>query len=349
MRSFQNAIRSPGVNIFTENPNELKSRLFSLPSLWEFAALSFNVFALGVFIYLGTTKYAGYFDYEVYLQAGRGNFSTGRGFYYAYWILPFLRVLSVLPFRVGLFLWGILNILGTFIGARIFGDQASLVLFSYQALSILFGGQITGIIIGGVGVLWIGLKLEIWLLAAVGLLVASTKYHIGGLFSLLLLLFVDKPLEKKLRVILLTGLFVIISLIKYPGWPIAILQRIQNTPPNSLTNISLWHWLGPVVLLLWIPPLLTPLSKLHRLIALMSALCLAIPYFQQYDLIMLFVLPLGWLTWLGVLGYGKYFFPIEWLQFLVIIPMITYFSIFFPWVSKYIRKAYKSAVNILAK
>jgi hypothetical protein len=326
------------IDIFPESPDQLRARLFSKLTLGEFAALSFNVLMLGIFIFLGTNSYNGFADYQVYLNAGIGQYITSvdfdRGYYYAYWILPLFSALNWVPYWLGIFIWGVINISGFWIGSRIFGNKSSIVLMTYQTLFALFMGQIIGVIIWGVALLWFGLKTEKWFLAAIGLIIASTKYHVGGIIALALIILIDLPLKRKLQVMLYSGFLFILSLIIYPNWPMEILGRIRSLPLGGITDISLWRWLGPAVLLFWIPPLIIKFSKMDRLIMITSTLCFAIPYFQAYDLILLWIFPVGWIALLGNLAYSSFFVPIVWQKLLVIIPIAIYLRIFIRWTNR---------------
>jgi hypothetical protein len=120
----------------------------------------------------------------------------------------------------------------------------------------------------------------------------------------------------------------LLSLVLYPNWPLELLANLQNAPPDTKGNIPLWRQFGAYALLLWLPPLFLPMKKDHRLAALAAALGLAMPYFQQTDLLALFVLPVGWLTvLLGNLGY--LFLWYEWGTFAVfwVIPAFVYLQI----------------------
>lgn len=319
-----NFIPSPPVDIFNESPNQLISRVLAPISLWEFGSLCFTLLMSGAFIYLGTTEYDGFRDYSVYINAGRGNYVTWTGYYYAYWALPLFKLISYLPPRVGLLSWSVLNVLGIFLGARVFGNNRALVLLSYQTLSVLFSGQYTGIMIGGLGILWIGLKLNKWFLASLGFLVASTKYHTGGFVSLFLLTLCDEPTVKKFRVGFSTAVFALISLMVYPRWPIDVVHRLQSIPPDNHTVISLWRWIGPFVLVLWVSPLVFSMRKIEKLYLLISSLCVATPYFQQQGLLILLIFPIGWITWLSFLGYTQVLLPMEWLRANAVIPVGVY-------------------------
>jgi hypothetical protein len=71
-------------------------------------------------------------------------------------------------------------------------------------------------------------------------------------------------------------------------------------------------------------------------------MALGLPYFQQTDLLALYVLPIGWLpVLLGNLGY--LFFSIYWdaLQMLFIVPMVVYLSLIIPEAYKAFRSRWR--------
>lgn len=201
-------------------------------------------------------------------------------------------------------IWDMFNIAGIWFAARVFGGRGGLALISYQMLYTLFVGQIAGIVVGCLALLWWGLANRRWHWAGVALVIATAKYQLGGLGGLFLLMLAAPAWREKWRVLIIPALVAIGSLIVYPMWIVEEFHRIQTIPPNDWGSITLWRWIGAWGLLLFIPPLLTPLSKEKRLISLLTTSALALPYFQHTDLLFLFTMPIGWFTLLGSAGYG---------------------------------------------
>lgn len=315
--------------VICENAEQIRSRLFARLSRPEFFSLALTVCIAVGFIYLqqtgtfssGTTNY----DLYNYLATAKGNFSE---YYYGYWLAPVFLLMAKLPATVIMILWDILNILGIFFAVRVFGGKAIFALPTYQVLYILFHGQITGIIIGGLALFWLGLVTRRFHLAGVGLLIAATKFQLGACFTGLLWLYSSIPLRNKWKVFLIPAAGFLISLILYPGWILQLYQTIRTNPPYDPASISLWRYIGAMALLLLLPPLLVPLPREKRLLALLAALPLSVPYFQQADLSGLFVLPLGWLPILGNIGFLAFFCGEKALQALAVIPLGIYFTIF---------------------
>ncbi len=308
--------------------DEISRRLRARITPWELFALILALSLLGVFVSM--IAGLGFLpnDFYDYMQTASGDFS---GYYYAYWILPVFSLLAKLPPLLAYAIWGTVNILSVFFASRVFGGRTPLVLLSFQMLYVAFIGQIVGVIAGGLALLWWGLSRRRWALAGLGLTIASTKFHLGILIGLVLLLIADISWRQRVRVLIVPAIVFALSLLIYPSWPIEVISTLGTTPANDWGSISLWRWIGPLALMLWVPPLLLPLSRPQRLATLIATMALALPYFQQTDLLALFILPIGWVyVLLGNLGY--LFFIIYWegLQILAVVPLLIYASIIIP-------------------
>jgi hypothetical protein len=310
----------------TSNPDVIDQRLTARLTRWELFAITMNLAMVGVFVWLHTQGQIAY-DYHDYINAVHGDFSH---YYYGYWFLPVFSLLAKLPVPMGYILWCIANILCLFFAARAFGGITPAVLLSYQMFYSLYYGQINCILIGGLTLLWWGMAHRRWYLAGLGLLIACTKFQIGMTLGVFLLLLADNSFRDRLRVLIVPSIIITLSLFIYPLWPLKTLATLQSSPLNTLGNLTLWRWIGPAALLLWLPPLLLPLPRQKRLVALAATTALAIPYFQQADLLGLFILPIGWLVLLGNLGYLFYAFQWQILQALVVIPLLVYAAIIIP-------------------
>lgn len=308
--------------------DEISRRLRARITPWEWFALILALSLLGVFVWTFANLEILPNDFYVYMQAASGNFS---GYYYAYWLLPVFGLLAKLPPLLAFAIWGIVNILSVFFASRVFGGRTPLVVLSFQMLYVAFIGQIVGVIAGGLALLWLGMSRRRWALAGLGLTIACTKFHLGILVGLVLLLIADISWRERVLVLIVPTIVFALSLVIYPLWPVEVISTIRTTPANDWGSISLWRWIGPFALILWVPPLLLPLSRPQRLVALIASMALALPYFQQTDLLALFILPIGWAyVLLGNLGY--LFFIIYWegLQILAVVPLLIYASIIFP-------------------
>ena len=302
----------------------IDQRLRRRLTLAELFALTLAISLVGVFIWLqSVAPYEPYFDFRNYLKTAQGDFSF---YYYGYWLVPMFSLLAKLPTNLSYLLWCLVNILSVFFAARIFGGSAPLALLSYQLLYGLFQGQIVGIIVGGLALCWWGLTHRNWALAGAGIILASAKYQLGMTGSLFLVLMAQISWRDRLWVMIVPIVTVLISLLVYPGWPLQALQTLHDNPPWDAGSISLWRWLGPGALLVLLPPLWAAMPRENRFMALVAATGLALPYFQQTDLLFLLVLPIGWLAVLGNLGFlfGRYGWVA--LQLLALLPLAVYIS-----------------------
>jgi hypothetical protein len=308
--------------------DEVSRRLRARITPWELFALVLALSLLGTFVWIQASLNILPNDFYDYIQTASGDF---RGYYYAYWMLPVFALLAKLPPLTAYAIWGTVNILCVFFAARVFAGRAPLALLSFQMLYVAFIGQIVGVILAGLALLWWGTGRRRWTLAGLGLVIACTKFQLGIVIGLILLLMAEISWRDRLRVIVVPVIVLVLSLVIYPMWPVEVLSTIRTTPANDWGSISLWRWIGPYALLFWIPPLLLPLSRPQRLVGLIATMALALPYFQQTDLLALFVMPIGWaFILLGNLGY--LFFSIYWggLQLLVVVPMLVYVSVIIP-------------------
>lgn len=313
-------------------------RLWQRVSLVELFALALCFGMVGIFAWYQSQGKAFSYDFETYLLAGNGDLEVH---YYAFWILPVFRILAALPLALSFVLWNLLNVLGVFFASRILGGEKRwvLALLTYQMFYVLYYGNIVGILIGGLALLWWGLTHNRWHVAGLGLIVALTKYQLGISFGFIYLLVTEISLRNRLKVLVVPLITLLLSLLIYPFWPLESLHIILTNPPNSLGNISLWQWIGPFALALWLPPLFLPISAHQRLVALAATATITLPYFQQTDLLALFVLPLGWLPLAGNLGFYL-FAKYNWQGFavLALIPLFVYLRIIGPHMFSWLRK-----------
>ncbi|MCC6803844.1 MAG: hypothetical protein IT319_13255, partial [Anaerolineae bacterium] len=301
----------------------IEARLWHKPGLVEAFAVVFPLGLTLLFIYLNSNSGMPFApDFDVYIQAARGNFA---GFYYTYWSLPIFQVLALLPgAHTAYLLWCILNVLGVWFAVRVFGGSAPLVLLSYQMLFVCFYGQITGITVAGLALLWWSLERKRWLLAGIGALLALIKWQMGIPLCAALRLLSNTAWHIRLRTLLLVLVIVALSLILYPNWILIVIERIVTEPPIPFGNIASWQFFGPLALLFWLPPLFLPMSRGRRVAALCAANALATPYFQQTGLLTLFMLPLGWFPLLGNLPYLYFWFRNNEMEFVVAVPLLAY-------------------------
>lgn len=315
---------NPHTWVLPTDPGTMDQRILRRVSLSEFFGLLFSLAFIGIFTWLIHIK-AGYpADFEYYL-VGRSS----SLFYYGYWILPFLGLLKLLPFSIAYIGWCIINLISVLFSVRVFGGKPLLVLLSYQLLSIFYYGQISGVLAGSLALLWWGITHRKWYIAGIGLLLASTKYQVGGTLGLLLLWYGIEHWRDFLKILIIPVLVSGLTLLVYPGWPLEVYSRISEFPYIHL-GITFWNFIGAWSLLFWLPALILPMTKPQRFLALFSLSAFAVPYFSQIDLVTLFSFPIGLLP---LFGWISGFFPI-WgmtpIYFVAAVPFICYLFVVFP-------------------
>ena len=237
-------------------------------------------------------------DYRTYIAAVTDRTSPDfTNYLYGYWLLPVFQLLSLLPLPVGYLVMACGNIAGIWWAVRVFRGNLFIALLSYQMLSVLWYGNIVGIIVGALALMQWSMRRQKWALAGIGWAIAAAKMQLGLPLGLAIWL-IEGRHPRPLLILLLA---VAASLALYPGWPLDTIGTVDTA--NTSGNISLWQWVGPLALLLWLR-LPRTLSEITATLALTS------PYFQQGDLLMLLVLPIGWVGLLGNVGF--LFAILEW-------------------------------------
>ena len=314
--------------MLTLDPIELKRRFSLRLSLFELAALITAVcFAVWTVIQHARDPISGLLnDYTVFTNVSRGDL---HGYYYSLWAFPLFVPFAMLPFDVGAVLWQLINIAGMFFSARVFGGKSAALLLSYQMFVDLYFGQVSGVLCLGIALMWIGLANKKWWLAGLGLSIAIIKPQVGviaGFFWLYALQDSYRNKTGKLITCCLSTIVpasaILLSFLIQPHWLTDILVRLRTAPPNNVANITAWDYLGAWGLLALIPPVLLPLTPRNRLLAFISAWLISAPYFQPYDMAILFMTLPNWLpllSWIAVpFGYPQPALPLIFLILLTL-------------------------------
>ena len=310
-------------------------RLLKRPSIGEAFGIGLAVSFVGIALWLQLTGAGGAKDFAVYMRTTQGDYLD---FYYGYWIVPLFSLLGLLPSPLDYAVWMIINLAGLWFAARVFGGRPGLVLCSYPAFFMLYWGQISGLLLGSLALCWWALLHRKWVWAGLGLILACSKYQVGVPLSLILLFCAGVPWKQLPKIALIPTAAVLLSLIIYPLWPIQILERFAAHPPVSDWSITLWRLAGPASLLLWIPPLVLPMPRHQRMLALVATTCLAQPYFLMGDLMALFIFPVEAIALASWLGAYPYFRANAQFVILGIIPGAVYLRLLLPALASLLKR-----------
>lgn len=276
----------------------MRDRVLRSPTPSEWAAVASILVVL-----VASSSYPGHgIDWEIFAGAADGRFVSDRdlGYYYAYWLLPLFDLYAVPGVAVGGIAWAMSNVCGAWFAARVFGARPVVVLCGFGALSAFYTGTITGLAVGAVAGFWWAVTAGRWGLAGWLTLVAVAKPQ-WGLPLLAAILASARPRPRDWAALAVVPAVVGgASLVVYGWWPGQVLSRLDSLPPVG--NGSLWHFVGPISALLWLPVFL-PMAARTRLAAVAAASMLAVPYVQQYDHLVVWVLVaegLGLLAYLAV-------------------------------------------------
>lgn len=282
--------------------------------LLTFAAVVFAVvWAVGLPLFFPYTT----IDLDIYLRAARGE--TLDGFFYAPWVMPYLYLLTALPYKLAWIVVNLVNLAGLFTAAKVFGGSLLMLAVSYPLLFVLFYGQIDGLYALGFVVMYIGLRRDKPALAAAGWMLALIKYYIGGPLGLGLVVCFALNRKQAVQVFSITALFILLSFAVWGLWPLETFRRVAVEIPGGYTlGMDTWELFGPVILILWAPLL----ALRSRSYIWWAATCfLTIPHLYPHSLVHLIVLPIGPVGWLFnlpyVVGFGK-------ATYLHIVPFMIY-------------------------
>ncbi|MEM9953147.1 MAG: glycosyltransferase family 87 protein [Chloroflexota bacterium] len=306
---------------FAINPDNMRERLLKPPARAEFVVLSAVSVLAACFAYLITQGMDLAVDYGVFLEAVEGDYT---GFFYAPWSLPIFTVLSWLPLPISYLIWNMINILLLWIAVRVFGGNLPITMIGYQMIYCLFYGQIVGLLAGVIALFWVALLHRRFVIAGLLLTIAAIKPQLGVPMAVALLLLTDMTWWHRFKVVVISLVPAILSLLLYPNFIVDVYQAYLETPPNTFGSISLWRYIGAGALLLWIPTLTLPMSFGRRLVAILATTALSSPYFQQTDLLLLYAMPIGWVGLLGNVGFLMGRFGWWALRLPIIVPLIVY-------------------------
>lgn len=309
--------------MFDLSPDKIEERLTARPTRGEFTAILIVSFCFFGIVYFAATVPSFWYGYD-YGNYINGALGIKTIYFLPEWLLPIFEILAWLPKEWGFLIWGIVNILGYWFAIRVFGGKIVPALLNYQLFYSLFYGQIVGITAAGLALMWWSMHRQRWHLAGVGGLVAVSKVQVGGVLGLAIWLLTPATWRDRFRMLIIPILVLIVSLVFNPDWLFELRTRLNESPPNDFGSIALWSWVGPLSLLVWIPVLSLKMPAGRRLIAVAAATALGVPYFQQTDLVHLYMFPIGYLGFLGNIGLSLSSGGWRALRLTVFVAIITY-------------------------
>lgn len=267
------------------DPATIRARVVARPDFIE----ALVVGSIVLILLLASPYDSSGIDWEIFAGAADGEFISDRGlgYYYAYWFLPLFDLFALAGLTVGGLLWSLLNVGGAWFAARVFGARPAVVLAGFGTLSGFYTGTITGVAVAALAGMWWAAHEERWTLVGVLSVVAVAKPQWGLVVGSLIVAQARPPLRAWPRLIVGPAIAVGASLAAYGWWPGDVFDRIDALPPEG--NGSLWHFLGPAVIVLWLA-VLVPMDPRRRLAVAAACALMAVPYVQQYDYLLLWVL-----------------------------------------------------------
>ncbi len=267
------------------DPARIGERVRAVPGKVE----SIVLFSIVAILVLASPYPGSGIDWEIFAGAADGEFVSDRGlgYYYAYWLLPLFDLYAIPGVLVGGILFSLTNVAGVWFASRVFGARAAVVLAGFGTLSGFYTGTVTGVALAALAGMWWAMHEERWTLVGALSLVAVAKPHWGLPLGALIVLHARPPLIAWLRMAVVPLPVVGASFLAYGWWPAEIVDRASELPPEG--NGSLWHFVGPVVLVLWLPTVL-PMATQRRLALVAATSLMAVPYVQQYDYVVLWVM-----------------------------------------------------------
>ncbi|MEM7285900.1 MAG: hypothetical protein AAF480_06075 [Actinomycetota bacterium] len=282
------------------DPSRIRDRVFAPVTRAE----ALVVLCIGI-ILVAALRYDGSgIDWEIFAGAADGQWESefGLGYYYAYWLLPIFDAYDSLGI-VGQLLWSATNVAGAWFAARVFGSRPAVVLAGFGALTAFYTGTITGVALGALaGIYWSCMSGQ-WVLAGGLTLLSLAKPQWGVVLTLLVVVNAAPRIRDLAKMAIVPVPAVIGSFIYWGWWPGDILERASDNPPVG--NSSLWSYIGPIAIVLWLPVLL-PMDKQRRVALAAATAMMAVPYVQHYDYMVVWVMTADGLGLVSHL-YGLFF------------------------------------------
>ena len=241
----------------------------------------------------------------IYMPALSGE----KPMYYPYWAFWVFSFLNLLPFKLNYLVFILLILICTLFLQKLTGCNPWFLFLSFPFIWILWYGQAEYLSAAGLILFCYGKKEKKVFWLGIGLFLASLKPHITGP-ALLLMLFQLKNWRLRLSSFWLLFPLLIFSFFQWGlGWPVEWLSNILNPIfYDSYNNASLWVWVGPAALLLWIPALLIPVKEEPKVVLFICTTLLSMPYVPPYSQLLLYFFPMP--VWVWVWGFIPWMQPV---------------------------------------
>ncbi|HEX2619377.1 MAG TPA: hypothetical protein VHL11_04495 [Phototrophicaceae bacterium] len=262
------------------------------------------------------------YDFKVFLSVGRGEIRTD--YYYAPWIVPFYTLVGLFPDNVARSIAFVISTAGFLLALNTFKGNKILFFFSYPFLTSIYWGQPDGVFAGSLAIMYLAIKkeektpLSSTLVAGFAWFIACAKFHIGiplG-FGIWWLFARDKPVGW--RIIGVMAVLGLLSVVVYPGWISAWLERNRALPPDRTFTVDVWDQVGAPIFLLWIPVFLSRTRDYRWWVATWA---LTVPYLHHHGLTHLLTVPVGPIGWLVDISF---FTGLTAATYLLIVPAVVY-------------------------
>ena len=204
------------------------------------------------------------------------------GFWNPPWILWLLMPLVALPERVGLIVTNVLSGVAAIVSIRAMGGKEAWIgLLSLPFLWLLWLGQIDVLSLMGIAIGYVATRRRDTLLMAISLSLLSIKPQIGLVVALYFLI-----RSKLWKSLLGMVLLFMLSLWLHGMWPLE-LWSVKPGLDILKQNVSLWPYIGPFALPIYLLCFIPQQNMLRKLGVLSAANALAFPYIRPYSLFVL--------------------------------------------------------------
>ena len=251
--------------------------------------------------------------------------------YYPYWAFWIFAPLRIVPYKENYLLLILLLLFGSLLALQWTGGNPWYFLLSFPFIWVLWYGQAEGLVVLGVAVMWWASTHNRPWWFGVGLALASLKPHI--VFpAAVVMWWALRTWSSRFKALWLVALLVFLSLLFFGWrWPAQWIQEMIITGfQHSYNNGSLWVWMGPWALLLWLLFLFRmPKPFQSRVRVALAISMLTMPYVPPYSQLSLYLFSMPFGMWLlGMLPFLQLVFGDGIFRFNFFVPLLTVFMVY---------------------